>query len=149
LSRTSKTSEPQDHHFDNYYEYLLSLIGFAVGFGSFWRFPYLVYKNGGGVFLIPYFTAMFLLGMPMLYLETATGQMHQCSTPFIFARVNRGYKMLGGTFLLVCFHLSGYYNLILTYSYRFIFTAFIDPLPFASESPFDNKYFNEEILGVS
>lgn len=70
-SITSKvTGQPPDdsHHFDSYYEYLLSLIGYSVGFGSFWRFPYLVYKNGGGAFLIPYFAAMLVLGMPLLYL---------------------------------------------------------------------------------
>lgn len=114
-----------------------------MGFGSFWRFPYLVYKNGGGAFLIPYFTAILLLGMPLLYLETATGQMHQKSAPMIFARINKGYKMLGITFLLSSYHLSGYYNIILTYSYRFLFSAFSDPLPFADETPFQNNYFNE------
>lgn len=82
--------------------------------------------------MIPYFLALLVLGMPILYLETAVGQMHQCSTPFIFARINKGYKMLGITFMLICYNFSGYYNLVLTYSYRFLFSAFNDPLPFAS-----------------
>jgi SNF family Na+-dependent transporter len=63
---------------------VLSVTGFAVGFGSFWRFPYLVYKNGGGVFLIPYLLSMIFLGIPLLYLETAVGQMHQTSVVKIY-----------------------------------------------------------------
>lgn len=59
--------------FGSYFEYLVSVLGFSAGFGSVWRFPYLVFKNGGGVFLIPYFLFLFLIAIPAFYFETALG----------------------------------------------------------------------------
>ena len=29
-------------------EYIFAMLGFSVGFGNVWRFPYLCQKNGGG-----------------------------------------------------------------------------------------------------
>jgi SNF family Na+-dependent transporter len=110
-------------------------VGFTVGYGSFWRFPYLLYKNGGGVFLIPYISVMVVFGVPLLYLETAVGQMHQQTIPKIYEKINSGFKMFGYVVIFLAFNMSTYYNVLLTYSYRFIFTAFINPLPFINESP--------------
>ena len=44
---------------------ILAVSGSAVGLGNFLRFPGQAAANGGGAFLIPYFCALLLLGIPV------------------------------------------------------------------------------------
>ncbi|XP_077860718.1 inactive sodium-dependent neutral amino acid transporter B(0)AT3 isoform X4 [Macaca mulatta] len=59
---------------DNKAQYFLSCIGFAVGLGNIWRFPYLCQTYGGGAFLIPYLIALVFEGIPIFHVELAIGQ---------------------------------------------------------------------------
>lgn len=40
---------------NNKIEYILAQVGFSVGLGNVWRFPYLCQKNGGGESLFVFF----------------------------------------------------------------------------------------------
>lgn len=53
---------------------ILAMAGNAIGLGNFWRFPYQLASNGGGAFMIPYFAALFLLGIPVMWVEWTTGR---------------------------------------------------------------------------
>jgi len=61
--------------FDHPAEYWLACIGYAVGFGNIWRFPYMAYTMGGAAFLIPYLISLFFIAMPMYMIETLFGQL--------------------------------------------------------------------------
>jgi SNF family Na+-dependent transporter len=53
---------------------ILAVAGNAIGLGNFLRFPVKAVQNGGGAFLIPYFTALLLLGIPLMWVEWAIGR---------------------------------------------------------------------------
>ena len=53
---------------------ILAMAGNAIGLGNFLRFPTQAVQNGGGAFLIPYFVALLLIGMPLMWCEWAMGR---------------------------------------------------------------------------
>lgn len=54
--------------------FLLAAIGFSVGLGNIWRFPYLTGENGGSAFLIIYILCAFGIGLPLLISEFTIGR---------------------------------------------------------------------------
>ena len=42
----------QRANWGSHIEFILTLVGFAVGLGNVWRFPYLCFKNGGGKLIV-------------------------------------------------------------------------------------------------
>uniref|UniRef100_A0A914IAH5 Transporter n=1 Tax=Globodera rostochiensis TaxID=31243 RepID=A0A914IAH5_GLORO len=59
---------------DNKMQFFMGVISYAVGFGNVWRFPFLLQKNGGGAFLIPYLIMMIIEGVPLFLIELGIGQ---------------------------------------------------------------------------
>ena len=53
---------------------ILAVAGSAVGLGNFLRFPGKAAENGGGAFMIPYFIALLLLGIPIGWAEWTMGR---------------------------------------------------------------------------
>lgn len=113
------------------FDFLLSLLGYAVGLGNVWRFPYLCYRNGGGAFLIPFVLMMILVGVPLFFMEAALGQF--CSSgPMTCWRFAPLFKGVGIAMVAVSALTSLYYNMILAWSYYYFFASFTSDLPWVS-----------------
>ncbi|XP_064625703.1 sodium- and chloride-dependent glycine transporter 1-like [Lineus longissimus] len=111
-------------------EFLLSCIGYAVGLGNIWRFPYLCMRNGGGAFLIPYFMFLLIGGIPLFFMELIIGQFSSLS-PISVWDMCPLFKGLGWAMIVVSGICSVYYNIIITWVIYFLGMSFQWPLPWS------------------
>ncbi len=107
---------------------ILAMAGNAVGLGNFLRFPVQAARNGGGAFLIPYFVALLLLGIPLMWIEWAIGRhggSHHGhgSTPGMFQALSkkRWVKYLGVLGLFNPFVILVYYSYVQSWTMAYSF----------------------------
>ncbi|XP_059205535.1 inactive sodium-dependent neutral amino acid transporter B(0)AT3 [Centropristis striata] len=132
---------------DNKVQYLLTCIGFAVGLGNIWRFPYLCQIYGGGAFLIPYLIALVFEGLPLLYLELAIGQRLRKGSIGVWNSISPLLGGVGIASMLVSFLVGLFYNTILAWVLWYFFHSFQNPLPW-SQCPLNESLteYNEECV---
>ncbi|XP_038179753.1 inactive sodium-dependent neutral amino acid transporter B(0)AT3 isoform X6 [Arvicola amphibius] len=124
--------EDERPKWDNKLQYLLSCIGFAVGLGNIWRFPYLCQTYGGGAFLIPYFIALVFEGIPLFYIELAIGQRLRRGSIGVWRTISPYLGGVGLGCFSVSFLISLYYNTVLLWVLWFFLNSFQHPLPWST-----------------
>lgn len=110
-------------------DFMLSCIGYAVGLGNVWRFPYLCYENGGATFLIPYFIMLAINGIPLFYMELAIGQYLSLGTVGAWTALCPIARGIGFGMIMVSFLVSIYYNLIIAWCLLYLFESFRKDVP--------------------
>ncbi|KAF2985940.1 hypothetical protein EK904_002097 [Melospiza melodia maxima] len=109
-------------------DFLLSCIGYCVGLGNVWRFPYRAYTNGGGAFLVPYFIMLAICGIPIFFMELSLGQFSSLG-PLAVWKISPLFKGVGmGTILIVSL-VAIYYNMIIAYVLFYLFASLTSDLP--------------------
>jgi SNF family Na+-dependent transporter len=100
---------------------ILAVAGNAIGLGNFLRFPVKAAANGGGAFMIPYFVAFLLLGIPMMWVEWTIGRLGGAhghgTTPGMLNLLwkKAPSKYLGALGIVIPFLIVIYYNFIETW----------------------------------
>lgn len=110
-------------------EYFLAQVGFSVGIGNVWRFPYLCHQNGGGSFLLLYILLMLVVGIPLFFLELAAGQAIRQGSIGVWKYISPRLSGIGYSSCVVCFFVALYYNVILAWSLFYLGNSFQSPLP--------------------
>ncbi|XP_034946200.1 sodium- and chloride-dependent GABA transporter ine-like [Chelonus insularis] len=129
---SSDYRHPKRPHWANKAQFVLACIGYSVGLGNVWRFPYLCYNSGGGVFLIPYFIILVVCGFPLLYMELAIGQFTRRGPIGALGQICPLFKGAGLSSVVISFLLSTYHNVIIAYAIYYLFTAFKTEPPWSN-----------------
>ncbi len=104
---------------------ILAMAGNAIGLGNFLRFPRQAAANGGGSFMITYFIALILLGIPLMWIEWGIGRnggrYRKGHTPGMFAAIWRhpAAKYVGAVGLVVPLVVMIYYTYIESWTAAF------------------------------
>ncbi|XP_055703697.1 sodium-dependent neutral amino acid transporter B(0)AT3 isoform X2 [Phlebotomus papatasi] len=113
-------------------QFFLSIIGYSVGLGNIWRFPYLCQQNGGGAFLIPFFIMLVLEGIPLFLIELGIGQKMRLGSLGVWNTIHPWLGGIGISSCIVTLFVSLYYNVIITWCFFYLFNSFRYPLPWSS-----------------
>jgi len=106
---------------------ILATAGNAIGLGNFLRFPVQCAGNGGGAFMIPYFIALLLLGIPLMWVEWAMGRFGgghgHGTTPGMFNKLwnHPIAKYFGSLGVLITFGVGVYYVYVESWTLGYAF----------------------------
>ena len=109
---------------------IMAVVGSAIGLGNFLRFPAKAATNGGGAFMIPYFVSLFLLGIPLMWIEWTLGRygggFEHGTAPGIFHSIwqkNRFIKYFGVIGIFGPLVIFIYYTFIESWTLAYSFFA--------------------------
>lgn len=104
--------------------FVLAMIGSAVGLGNIWRYPYVLYSNGGGAFYIPYLVAVLTLAIPFLILEYGVGYNYQSSFTKAIIKLKPKLEIYGWILPVVVFIMTVYYSTIIGWDGIYLVLSF-------------------------
>jgi len=105
--------------------FVMAAMGSAIGLGNIWRFPYMCYANGGGAFLVPYFVALFVVGIPLMMLEFGLGHWARSGAPQALAKIHPRFSWIGWwAVTFVMFGIVVYYAVVIAWCVCYFVAAF-------------------------
>ena len=132
---------------------VLAVAGSAIGFGNFLRFPGLAAQYGGGAFMIAYFVAFLLLGIPLSWVEWAIGRKggslgaHSSASAFLVITRQSRWKYLGLAGVLTPLAITMYYMALEGWTLGYAWHTMVGDLNFSTSEEYGNFFGN--FVGLS
>ena len=136
-------------HWSSRFAFIMASVGFAVGLGNIWRFPYVTGENGGAAFVLVYLACAFGIGAPILIAEMLIGRRGQGSPPSAMVVVakesgqSRQWRLVGAMGLVAAYTIEIIYAVVvgwvLWYLFKAVTTGFVG---------FDGTVANAEFAAV-
>jgi NSS family neurotransmitter:Na+ symporter len=111
------------------FAFLMASVGFAVGLGNIWRFPYVTGENGGAAFVLVYLACAFGIGVPILMAEVMVGRRGRLSPPRSMRALaeaegrSPAWQLVGGMGLLAAFTIEIVYAVVVGWVLWYLFKA--------------------------
>ncbi|MBS7258243.1 MULTISPECIES: sodium-dependent transporter [Methanobrevibacter] len=117
-------SEKKTVEWNSTFAFMMAMIGSAVGLGNIWRFPNVLYANGGGSFMIPYIVSLFLLGISFVLVEYAVGYRFKKSVGKILFEISKKLEPIAWFIVLVVFLITTYYVCVVGWDLIYVVLSF-------------------------
>lgn len=112
LIQKEKPMEEKRAEWTNHISFILATVGSAVGLGNVWRFPYIMGKYGGAVFLFTYLFLIAFICIIPLCVELTLGKISRKDTVTTFNMINPKFKGFGWLCVLTVVLISCFYFVV-------------------------------------
>jgi len=127
--------------FNSRFGYIMVAAGAAIGLGNIWKFPYLAYGNGGGAFLVVYIILCYILGHPVVEMESAIGRYAKVNAIDAYGIINKKWKFAGAVNVICTVLIDMYYIIVSGYVLKYA-VAYLMGGNFSTDKA---AYYNEFI----
>lgn len=106
--------------------FILAAAGSAIGLGTLWKVPYVIGKNGGGLFVLIYILCLLLIGTPVFIAELILGRKSQRAAVSTFANLGNNvsfWKSTGWIGVFTSFLLMSYYSVVAGWGLNYLLMA--------------------------
>ncbi|XP_071086555.1 sodium- and chloride-dependent glycine transporter 1-like [Haliotis cracherodii] len=131
LDVTCVEGEVVKPQWSNKFQCIIALLGFSVGLGNLWRFPYVCQRNGGGAFLIPHIIFTITVAVPLFFLEVALGQFSRKGPIGVWAMCPL-MKGIGFSIMTLSCLIVPYYSMVFAWALYYIYSSFATVLPWTT-----------------